>query len=443
MTSHRLLSQESQDAYQLTCASPPPKRKFKGANPDQLTPFQQKLMVAGDVWRKFIAPSTLAFFLVLPVLIYKGQYITKFLVDTWYVPIMGIVGCTIPSGGAPVAGGVVFLPILTMKHIDAHEAVAFAASTQMIGVGIFAPMGWMSRDPSVLMGSFLKPMFPFAFAGLLFSYLVTPLNKSDEVLLAFTIFVMCLAVYITKGLVHNHLDVSHSDDHSSEKPATGAAQTLPDNRDGQEEKKENDIEAAGPPTEATGLLSDKNMTAGGAIVPKRASRMERRNIKFTPKQYIIYATCCFLGGMLCGWIGIGVEKVTFFLLTYFHDVDVIAAGLSSITMTGWLSFFAFLLHALCTPEDEGIGPHFSCALRNESNPFGHVFGKVPYELWLSVIPGILIGSLVGPAVNAAVGPRNIMIVFVIFLLFDAGYNIYNLSDNGYFAELLGLAESKI
>jgi hypothetical protein len=94
----------------------------------------------------------------------------------------------------PVAGGVVFLPILTMKHIEAHEAVAFAASTQMIGVGIFAPMGWMSRDPSVLMPSFLQPMFPFALAGLLFSYLVTPLEKEDEVLLAFTIFVICLAM---------------------------------------------------------------------------------------------------------------------------------------------------------------------------------------------------------------------------------------------------------
>jgi uncharacterized membrane protein YfcA len=135
------------------------------------------------------------------------------------------------------------------------------------------------------------------------------------------------------------------------------------------------------------------------------SKMERRNIVFTPKLYAIYAVCCFLGGMLCGWIGIGVEKVTFFLLTYFHKVDVIAAGLSSITMTGWLSFFAFLLHAVCTPDDEGFGPHWSCAVRDEMNPGGHVFGKVPYELWLSVLPGILIGSLIGPIVNAAVGPR--------------------------------------
>ena len=141
--------------------------------------------------------------------------------------------------------------------------------------------------------------------------------------------------------------------------------------------------------------------------------------------------------MLAGWIGIGVEKVTFFLLTYFHKVDVIAAGLSSITLVGWLSFFAFLLHAVCTPEDEGVGPHWSCGIRTEHNPYGHVFGKVPYELWLSVLPGILIGSLIGPIVNAAVGPRNIMIIFVGFLFFDAIYNIYNLSSSGFFEELFG------
>ena len=66
---------------------------------------------------------------------------------------------------------------------------------------------------------------------------------------------------------------------------------------------------------------------------EQSSNMERRTIVFTPKLFTIYAISCFLGGMLCGWIGIGVEKVTR-MLTYFHQVDVIAAGLSSITMTG-------------------------------------------------------------------------------------------------------------
>lgn len=253
----------------------------------------------------------------------------------------------------------------------------------------------------------------------------------------------CVYSYIIRGLVTNHLDTSQNDD-SSETESLVADETDEESGSGDEKKggygsiPNVSISAVkdavkDKATEAVEEAVDQVKDA----VSSQLSKAERRNIVFTPKLYVIYAACCFLGGMLCGWIGIGVEKVTFFLLTYFHKVDVIAAGLSSITMTGWLSFFAFLLHALCTPEDEGPGPHWSCAVRDDLNPNGHVFGKVPYELWLSVLPGILIGSLIGPIVNAAVGPRNIMIIFVGFLFFDATYNIYNLGSNGFFSELLG------
>lgn len=394
------------------------------------------LMEAGEIWRSHISPAILAFVLLLPVVLYGRSYFSAFVRDTWYVPIMGIVGCSIPSGGAPVAGGVVFLPILTMKKIEAHQAVAFSAATQMFGVGVFAPMGWMSRDPSVLMPSFLKAMFPFAFAGLLFSIVVMPLEKSDEVLLAFTIFVMCLAAYIIHGLVSSELDVSNSDeDGEIEKQVQETEPVFQETFHlVEEEKKEDDGDVESPPVSYQRSQSPEDSMKR---LVRRESKAVRRNVRFTPRLFAIYAVSCFLGGMLVGWIGIGVEKIAFFLLTYFHDVDVIAAGLSAITMTGWLSFVSFLLHALCTPPDEGPGPHFSCAVPTKGNPGGYVFGKIPYELWLSVLPGILIGSLVGPMVNAAIGPRNIMIIFAIFLLFDAGYNIYNFIDNGFFAELFG------
>ena len=35
------------------------------------TPNQQRLMRAGEIWRSYIAPSTLVFVLVLPMIIYK------------------------------------------------------------------------------------------------------------------------------------------------------------------------------------------------------------------------------------------------------------------------------------------------------------------------------------------------------------------------------------
>jgi hypothetical protein len=214
--------------------------------------------------------------------------------------------------------------------------------------------------------------------------------------------------YIIKGLVTSQLDTSQNDSHDDDAAAESETTSQSSEDDAEElemEKVEAD-EETGSGDKAAGYGSIVAVAAAAKLrqIAKK-SKAERRNIVFTPKLFTIYAISCFLGGMLCGWIGIGVEKVTFFLLTYFHKVDVIAAGLSSITMTGWLSFFAFLLHAVCTPEDEGPGPHLSCGLRDELNPGGHVFGKVPYELWLSVLPGILIGSLIGPIVNAAVGPR--------------------------------------
>jgi hypothetical protein len=218
--------------------------------------------------------------------------------------------------------------------------------------------------------------------------------------------------YIIKGLVTSQLDTSQNDSHDDVAESDNTSQSSGDDSEELEMEKVLVDEETGSGDKADGYGS---ISVRGSIVAMTAAaklrqnahraKMERRNIVFTPKLFTIYAISCFLGGMLCGWIGIGVEKVTFFLLTYFHKVDVIAAGLSSITMTGWLSFVAFLLHALCTPEDEGYGPHLSCGLRDELNPGGHVFGKVPYELWLSVLPGILIGSLIGPIVNAAVGPR--------------------------------------
>ena len=283
--SQRLVStQSSSDRYcelpafkDNAITKPPlsPKSKY--------TPFQEQLMHFGIIWRSFVSPSILAFILLLPAIIYNREYVSTYLYETWYVPLMGIVAVTIPSGGAPVAGGVVFLPVLTMKKIEAHEAVAFAAATQMVGVGIFAPMGWMSRDPSVLMGSFLKPMFPFALAGLLFSYLVTPLEKEDEVLLAFTIFIICLALYIIKGLVYKQLDVSQSDEDDSGDATAECDSQEEDDLVGTEIEEEKAVQDVESPS----YQNENSIDTTGFST--RRTKMERRNIVFTRKLFVIYA----------------------------------------------------------------------------------------------------------------------------------------------------------
>jgi hypothetical protein len=83
----------------------------------------------------------LVILVVAPLVLFRNHM--ELLRDAWFAPLMGIVACTIPASGAPVAGGVIFLPILESYGLCPRDAVAFTAATQMVGVGIFAPMNWL------------------------------------------------------------------------------------------------------------------------------------------------------------------------------------------------------------------------------------------------------------------------------------------------------------
>ena len=387
------------------------------------TTSQQKMNRIGKRWKKFFLPLLFVVTLCLPIIIYRSNYLS-FLAHSWFAPLMGIVACAIPSGGAPVAGGVVFLPVLSMVGLEPHDAVGFAVTTQMFGIGIFAPLGWMARDPTVLMFNFLKITFPYALAGLLTGLLLIPLEKSDEVMWTFTVFISFLAWYTIHGLVSDRLDVSGVSGEPSCCPPDHHNVHNHIHRTNKAES-DDDIEMHVQKNQTEGAMPlESNMTPTKDF--GRKSKAERRRIRVSRKEYVIYTLTCYFGGILTAWIGIGVEKLTFVLLTYFHNVDVTAAGVSSICLTGFLSAIAFLFHSLCGPADDSPGPHFQCAMKTTADPTGNVFGNVPYEIVLAVLPGILIGSVVGPAINAAIGPRNMMVIFVCFLLFDIGYNLVDL-----------------
>ena len=65
--------------------------------------------------------------------------------ELWYAPLMGAAAASLPSGGAPVAGGVVFFPLLRAAGVAPRSRVAFAACTQALGVGAFTPLNWLAR----------------------------------------------------------------------------------------------------------------------------------------------------------------------------------------------------------------------------------------------------------------------------------------------------------
>ena len=81
--------------------------------------------------------------------------------------------------------------------------------------------------------------------------------------------------------------------------------------------------------------------------------------RFTPKTAAIYVPLCLLGGALTGYIGIGIEKVVFCLLTWHLGMDVRQACLTSITLVGWISAVSLVFHLLCSAPH--VAPHSALA----------------------------------------------------------------------------------
>ena len=112
-------------------------------------------------------------FSVVPFVVYRNHLDT--LREAWFAPIMACVACAIPASGAPVAGGVIFLPILGMAGLCARDAVAFSTITQLFGVGIFSPLNWMVRDPGILSFSALAVALVPGAAGMYVALIVAPI----------------------------------------------------------------------------------------------------------------------------------------------------------------------------------------------------------------------------------------------------------------------------
>lgn len=286
-----------------------------------------------------------------PILLYRENL--RSLAALWWTPLMGTIAAAIPSGGAPVAGGIVFLPVLTHLNFCPSDAVAFTAATQMLGVGVFAPLNWLVRDPSALDVDAMRRMLPPLLVGLLLSLTVLRLESGDAVLVAFALFCLFVAAYVAHGLL-----------------GCGA---LARASAGQAERPE-------PPTSET----------WGDVALRWVA--------------------CVVGGVLTGYIGVAAEKVSFVLLTSRGKLDVRTASVTSVTLVGWLSAVATAVHAFSRCS----------AGRGGAAAGGY---DLPVQLWLAGLPGILLGSYLGPRINAALGPRRVMTVFCVLLVVEAGRSL--------------------
>ena len=103
---------ESQSTYHSSIRS---LEDSMDATSDDNLELTQRLKRIGVLWQKRISPMILIFLLVLPMVIFKKKYLEWFMY-TIYAPISGIIACSIPSGGAPVAGGIGMYTIIFFKR---------------------------------------------------------------------------------------------------------------------------------------------------------------------------------------------------------------------------------------------------------------------------------------------------------------------------------------
>jgi len=89
-----------------------------------------------------------------------------------------------------------------------------------------------------------------------------------------------------------------------------------------------------------------------------------------------------------------VEKFLFIMMTAGlpHRADPLAAGVTAVSLTGWLSV-----------AGAGLSPR----------------GALPVDEWLCALPGAFLGSACGPAVAKRCGASAILTLFTLVIGVDA------------------------
>jgi uncharacterized membrane protein YfcA len=255
----------------------------------------------------------------------------------WWSPIMGILACALPACGMPIAGGIVFYPILTTR-MPPFQVVTFSMWTQAIGVGVLAPMNWLFKRPDIFLWWSMLMSIVFSMCGEYFMFGLFGQLPTFYINCVFTGFAFALACFVAHGLIKD----------------TIATDQYP--------------------------------------------------IKYTPMFFVWMVIAGFSGGILAYCIGIGVEKTVFAALTGYSHTDSNKAAISSISVVGLLSLVAgvaFEKHRIWTPDNH-----------------------VPFVYWVMVLPGILIGSVVGPVINDWLGKKKILTGFLLLLIADVVKTAY-------------------
>jgi len=187
----------------------------------------------------------------------------------------------IPSSGAPVAGGVLFVPVLVANGMAPLDAVAFTTAAQAIGVGVLTPVNWYITDPQAIDFALIQRMFaPCATAYVI--ALVTRPSIAALDMIILSIFVVFSAIVIAYT-IHVILVASQP--------------------------------MRCPPSEE---------------IPRQTNW--------------VWLLMLIPASVITAYIGVCVDKLLFVLMTFGSGAPVIRSTLTGTTFVGWLSIIGVIVH---------------------------------------------------------------------------------------------------
>ena len=126
---------------------------------------------------------------------------------------------------------------------------------------------------------------------------------------------------------------------------------------------------------------------------RRGLDRETRRFRWSLWMRVAIAAVGVVGGLAVGYIGVGIDALLFLVFTSRFKIDSHEATVTSIIAMGLTAIVPFAVHVF-------------------------VLRDVPLDLWLMVLPGILLGARIGPWLNQTLGKRRIMIGFGSLLLIE-------------------------
>ena len=291
----------------------------------------------------------------------------KILLRLWYMPLLGVLAACL-ANCVPIGGGIVYVPALAMLGSDMKLGVSFSVATMTIGNGIFGYLNWKRRDSSLLVWESIGvTVLPSSLGTVLSRWFYPPAEANVRT--CFALFCFLLAVFVffsvhkggivyvvhTYGLGISGQNYSFRGINSDEKEA------------------------------AANNVGDATM-----IQPLPIS-MKSHEHKKTWIDWIPLIIISFLAGfVLVPNIAIGPSLTTFLGLILLGYQEK-AAMVTGIVVGGWASIVPFFLHAIIDQD-------------------------VPWDLWIMVLPGVVVGAWFAPMVQSFLGIENSLVAFGTFLL---------------------------